>query len=117
MNINYKRAYAEFEKILSFSENADYLNDRNINFQILNTFPFNKKMAELQIGKMASKYRIELNFIANLTGNGKTVIYSETQKSDSQIWNDLSYVNKQIPLIACLRHFSKETFKKMFLCF
>lgn len=117
MNINYERAYAEFEKILSFSKNADYLNDRNINFQILNTFPFNKKMAELQIGKMVSKYRIELNFIANLTGNGKTVIYSEIQKSDSQIRNDLTYINNQIPVIACFRHFSKEMFEKMFLYF
>lgn len=114
MNINYEKVYLEFEKIVSLSENAGYLNDMSINSQILNTFPFNKKSAEQQIGKMGSKYGMDLNFIANLTGNGKTIIYSEIQKSDSQIWNDLSYINSQIPVIACLRYFSKEMFKKCF---
>lgn len=114
MNINYKKVCLEFEKIVSLSENAVYLNEMSINSQILNMFPFNKKAAELQIGKMVSKYQTELNFIANLTGNGKTAIYSEIQKSDSQIWNDLSYINNQIPIIACLRYFTKEMFEKMF---
>lgn len=86
------KVYLEFEKLVSLSENAGYLNDISINSQILNTFPFNKKTAEQQIGKMVSKYEKELNFIANSTGNGKTVIYNEIQKSDSQIWNDLSYI-------------------------
>lgn len=114
MNINYEKVYLEFEKIISLSENAGYLNDMSINSQILNTFPFNRNAAEQQIGKMVSKYGMDLNFIANLTGNGKTVIYSEIQKSDSQIQNDLSYINSQIPVIACLRYFAKEMFKKIF---
>lgn len=67
-----------------------------------------------KLEKMVSKYEKELNFIANLTGNGKTVIYNEIQKSDTQIWNDLSYINSQIPVIACLRYFAKEMFKKIF---
>lgn len=111
MNINYEKVYLEFEKIVSLSENAGYLNDMSINSQILNTFPFNKKSAEQQIGKMGSKYGMDLNFIANLTGNGKTIIYSEIQKSDSQIWNDLSYINSQIPVIACLGRFPLRTYE------
>lgn len=114
MNINYEKVYLEFEKIVSLSENASYLNDMSINSQILNTFPFNRNSTERQIGKMVSKYGMDLNFIANLTGNGKTVIYNEIQKSDLQIWNDLSYINSQIPVIACLGYFSKEMLKKMF---
>ncbi len=103
MTFDFEEIHEIFEKSKEIHDFKEYLNEIQINNEILYTKPFDSQKALKQINKLTGKYRAELNIFAYMQNSGMYVSNNVTYQTNEHIINDLQYINNLIPLFALER--------------
>ena len=113
MKCDFSEFYKLFEQVKWQKEFINYRLEMDENTYILNSIPFKQSIAKAQIHKLTTKYKNDLNRLANIYENGMFVVNETPKKNEKQIKNELQYINNQIPIIALVRELSKESIEKL----
>ena len=62
--------------------------EKQDNYSILYSQPFDENRARVRISKLIDKYAPEINALAKRTGNRKTTTKQPMDKTPQDIWND-----------------------------
>lgn len=103
MKFDLNDIYRIFKDVKEKHDFKEYLDEIDENNKALNEIPFDVKKAERIISKLTGKYRVELNVLARIYGNNKSVTNQRVSKTSEVLWSDLQYINEHIPLFALER--------------
>ncbi len=103
MMFDFDEIYKKFNDEKELHDFKEYLNEIQINNEILYTKPFDSQKALRQINELTGKYHAELNIFAYMQNNGMSVSNNVTYQTNEHIINDLQYINDLIPLFALER--------------
>ena len=113
MKYNFQKLYKEFEKVKTSKEYMEYCKNMSDNLKVINNTPFDGQKARKQIANMTREYGEDFNWLAEIYGNGMTVVPFAHEKSDDQLKDELIYINNQIPIIALKRELASYAFDKL----
>lgn len=103
MDFDLKSVFEKFEKLKEGEDNEEYFDEIIENNNILSTNPFDVQKARQQISKLATKYKPELNMLAQIYNNGMAVTNKQLLKASGTIYYELEYISNHIPLFALER--------------
>lgn len=103
MSFDLREVYKTFENLKEKHDFKEYEDEIDENNKVLNDIPFDMQKAQQRISKLTTKYRMELNILANIYGNNMSVTSQPVSKTPEILWNDLQYINQHIPLFALER--------------
>lgn len=103
MTLDIKQVEAVFKAYHEEKEFEELRQEKQDNYSILNSRPFDEKRARDQISKLIDKYGSQINALAKRTGNGKTTTAQPMDKTPQVIWNDLAYLDNNLLLFALER--------------
>ena len=88
------------ETLLEAYNKSELLNEyrqekKNIH-DILTSNPFDAEKARQQISTIISKYSIEINATALLSGNGRITVFPAPPKTPEQLRDDLTYLDDNL---------------------
>ena len=96
MELDIKQVEAVFKAYHEEKELEELRQEKQDNFSILYSQPFDENRARAQISKLIDKYGVEINALAKRTGNGKTTTKQPVDKTPQDIRNDLAYLDNNL---------------------
>lgn len=103
MTLDIKQVEAVFKAYHEEKEFEELRQEKQDNYGILNSQPFDENRARSQISKLIDKYAFEINAFAKRTGNGKTTTKQPMNKTQQEIWHDLAYIDDNLVFFALMR--------------
>lgn len=103
MTLDMKHIEAVFKAYHEEKEFEELRQEKQDNYSILNSRPFDEKRARDQISKLIDKYGSQIDALARRTGNGKMTTKQPIDKTPQDIRNDLAYIDNNLMLFAVER--------------
>ena len=103
MTLDIKQVETVFKAYHEEKELEELRQEKQDNYSILYSQPFDENRARVRISKLIDKYGPEINALAKRTGNRKTTTKQPIDKTPQDIWNDLAYLDNNLVFFALER--------------